>query len=74
MSCMGLHAGHRRLHFIIWFRGSLALYVGYRHLHVMHGVVCRPSSTALHYFVPVALYVGYRHLHVVHGAELHVDQ
>jgi hypothetical protein len=37
MLCMGLHADYRRLHFIIWFRGLLALYVGYRHLHVMHG-------------------------------------
>jgi hypothetical protein len=52
MLCMGLHADYRRLHFIIWFWGLLALYVGYRHLHVMHGVACRLSSTALQYLVP----------------------
>jgi len=60
--------------------GSLALYVGYRQLHVAHGVELYVDHRRLHIILSIngfmgllALYVGYRQLHVTHGVELYVD-
>jgi hypothetical protein len=60
--------------------GRLALYVGYRQLHVEHGVELYVDHRRLHIVLSIngfmgllALYVGYRQLHVEHGVELYVD-